>query len=114
VGLEKNWLLTDEEWKEMKKDDQGNEVTVQAEEKCLKQSTEKVNEKVRGRQVLGDRRLSVVFGKESVGFNKVYEWGLKHGNGSPEARAALRKRLEDMGEIDEKGRREHLSLSSQQ
>jgi pimeloyl-ACP methyl ester carboxylesterase len=32
VGLEKNRVLTDEEWKQMKRDDEGNEVTVKAEE----------------------------------------------------------------------------------
>jgi hypothetical protein len=97
----------------MKRDDEGNEVTIQAEEKCLKESTERVNEKVRGKQVLGDGRLSVIFGNESVDFTKVYEWGVKHGNWTPEAREALRKRLEDMGDIDEKGQRENLSLSSE-
>jgi hypothetical protein len=87
-------------------------VTVQVEEKCLKESTDTVNEKVRDKQMLGDRRLSVIFGNESVDFTKVYEWGVEHSNGTPEAREALRKRLEDMGEIDEKGQREHLSLST--
>jgi pimeloyl-ACP methyl ester carboxylesterase len=112
VGLEENRILTDEEWKQMKRDDEGNEVTVQVEEKCLKESTDNVNETVRGKQVLGDRRLSVIFGNESVDFTKVYEWGVKHGNGTPEARETLRKRLEDMGDVDEKGQRQHLSLLS--
>ena len=49
VGLENNRVLTDEEWKQMKRDGEGNEVTVQAEEKCMKESTDKVNEKVRGK-----------------------------------------------------------------
>jgi len=53
-----------------------------------------------------------MFANESTDFWKVYEWGMKHGNGTPEAREALRKRLEDMGDIDERGQTEHLSLSS--
>jgi hypothetical protein len=33
----------------MKRGEEGNEATVQAEEKCMKESTDKVNEKVRGK-----------------------------------------------------------------
>jgi hypothetical protein len=72
-----------------------------------------LTENVRGKQLLADGRLSVIFGNESVDMQKVYDWGVKHGNGTEEAREALRKRLEDMGEIDEEGQREHLRLSSQ-
>ena len=44
-----------------------------------------------------------MFANESIDFQKVNEWGVMHGNGTPEVREALRKRLEDMGEIYEKG-----------
>jgi hypothetical protein len=54
----------------------------------------------------------VVFCDESVDFEKVYEHGVANGNGSPEAREALRTKLEDMSEIDEKGQRAHLKMSS--
>ena len=37
---------------------------------------------------------------------------MKNGNGSEHAREALSKRLEDMGEIDERGQWAHLTLSS--
>lgn len=97
----------------MKSNDEGNEPTVKLEEACMKASTDEVNEKVIGKQLLGDGRLSVVFANESVDLREVYEWGAEWGNGGPETREALRKRLEDMAEVDEKGQRAHLSLSSQ-
>jgi hypothetical protein len=75
-------------------------------------STRPINERVKGKQLFGDGRLSMIFRDESVDFGKAYEFGFKHGNGTEEAREALRVRLEDMTEIDEKGQREHLSLSS--
>ncbi|KUJ07039.1 alpha/beta-hydrolase, partial [Mollisia scopiformis] len=113
VGLEKNRVLTDEEWATLKANDQGNEQSVELEEAGMKESTDKVNKKVKGKQLLGDGRLSVIFANESVDLSKVYEWGIKNGSGTPEAREALRKRLEDMAEVDEQGQRAHLSLSSQ-
>jgi hypothetical protein len=45
-----------------------------------------------------------MFANESIDFQKVYEWGVMHGNGTPEVRDALRKRLEDMGDIYERVR----------
>ena len=62
--------------------------------------------------MLGDGRLSVIFGNKSVDFQKVYEGSVKRGGGTEEAREALRKRLEDMGEMVEKVQWEHVSLSN--
>ncbi|CZR63298.1 uncharacterized protein PAC_13195 [Phialocephala subalpina] len=112
VGLEKNRVLSYEEWAELKKNDEGNEPTVALEEASMKASTDKVNEKVAGKQAFGDGRLSVIFANESVEMRKGYDWGVEHGNSTAEAREALRKRLEDMAEVDEKGQRAHLSMSS--
>lgn len=76
-------------------------------------STARVKRNVRGNHILGDGRLSVIFGNGSVDLEKVYDLRVKHGIESPQAREPLRERLEDMGEIDERGQREHLNLSSQ-
>lgn len=113
VGLQKNRVLSDEEWADLKKDESSNELIVELEESCVKESTDKVNKKVAGKQLLRDGRLSVRFAIESIDFKKVYDWGVEHGNGTPEAREALRKRLEDMAQVDDERQRAHLSLSSQ-
>lgn len=39
-------------------------------------------------------------------------FAIKKGNGSQEAREAMRKRLEGMSEIDERGQGEHLGMST--
>lgn len=57
--------------------------------------------------------MSVIFANESVDLRNIYEWGIKRGNGTPEARDYLRRRLENMAELDEEGQRAHLSISSQ-
>jgi pimeloyl-ACP methyl ester carboxylesterase len=102
VGLDKNHCLTDEEYAQLQKEETSNQPTVVLEEAEMPESTNSVNQRISGKQLLGDGRLSVIFANESVDFRKVYEWGVKHGNGTEAAREALRKRLEYMGEIDEK------------
>jgi hypothetical protein len=67
----------------------------------MTESTRAVNAKVKRRQSLSHRRLSVIFANESEGFRKVYEWGLRNKNGTEEVREAMRKRLEDMSVVDE-------------
>lgn len=103
--MEKNRILSDEEWGEVKRDGEGCGEAVEEEEKCMVESAMSINERVKGKQLLGDGRLSVVFCDESVDFSKVLEWGVKNGNGSEEAREALRVRLEDMVRLMRRGRR---------
>jgi hypothetical protein len=98
---------------DLKKDDDGNEQTVQLEEACMKESKDSVNRKFGGKQLLGDGRLRVIFANESVDLRKIYKWGIESGNGTPEARENLRKRLEEMAEVDEARQRARLSSSSQ-
>jgi len=113
VGLEKNRVLSDEEWREVNSDGEQSDEAVAEEEKCMSECTRSINERIKaGGEVLGVGRLSVVFCDESVDFGKVLAWGVKHGNESTEVRMALKIRLEDMSEVDERGQREHLSLSS--
>jgi hypothetical protein len=54
----------------------------------------------------------VLFGNKSVDVRKIYEFGVKNGNRTEEARDALKLRLEDIKEVDERGQRDHLNLSS--
>lgn len=52
-----------------------------------------------------------MFCDESEDFAKILKFGEEREYGSEEARKALRKRLEDMSVVDEKGQREHLWMS---
>jgi pimeloyl-ACP methyl ester carboxylesterase len=115
VGLEESrrGCVIDEEWQRIKEDDEGNVATAAEEERWMGESTRVVNAKVQGKRLLGGERLSVIFAKESVDFGKVRGWGVRHGSRTAEAGVVLRKRLDDMSEIDEKGQRTHLTLSSQ-
>lgn len=56
--------------------------------------------------------MSVIFANESVDFQKIYDWSVAQGNGTAAAREAMATRLEDMAEVEERGQRAHLSLSS--
>lgn len=112
VGLDENQVLSLEEYQAAKDDEERNGPTAQLEESCIFESTAKVNEFIKGDQVLGDKPLSVIFANESHDFRKVYEFGAKHGHGTKEAQDRLRQRLEDMEKVDEEGQRAHLSMSS--
>jgi len=113
VGLEQNRCVTDEEWQQIKKDDTENQPAAAIEESYMEDSTRAVNQAVNGKQLLGAGPLSIIFANESVDFQKVYDYSVKNGTGTSSAREAMRKRLEDMEEIDETGQRAHLGLSSQ-
>lgn len=71
-----------------------------------------LHERLRGRQLLAEERLSVVFCDESNDFRKVYDFALERGIGTEEAREELRHRLEDMSIVDEWAMRGHMALSS--
>ncbi|KAJ5116559.1 alpha/beta-hydrolase [Penicillium angulare] len=114
VGLDENHVLSAEEYEAVKEDEHRNLPTAQVEESCMVASTEKVNCAIpEGFQALGDSRLSVIFGNESVDFQKVYNFGIANGFGTQEARNSLARRLEDMEKVDEEGQRAHLQMSSQ-
>ena len=81
--------------------------------KYIAESYRLTNEKTTGKQLLGDRRLSVIFCDVSVDFRKLYEHGVQNGFGTREAQETTRKWVEDMTEGGEREQREHLSLSSQ-
>jgi len=113
VGLEENRVLSDREWDEVKRDGEGSGETVDEEEKVMFECTREVNRRVKeGGRVLGDGRLSVLFCDESVDFGKILSRAEEQGIGSEEAREELRVRLRDMSQVDERGQREHLGMSS--
>ncbi|KAK3046376.1 hypothetical protein LTR09_012152 [Extremus antarcticus] len=112
IGLTANRAVPAEEWKTIMHERKLNEGIAEQEFEYLLGSSKKLRDRLRGQQLLEDHRLSVVFCDESNDFRKVYEYGVEHGNGTEEAREALRKHLEDMSAVDEAGMRQHLTLSS--
>lgn len=112
VGLTANRAVSSEEWEKIMHEQKLNEGIAGRELEYLLGGSKELRDRIRGRQLLEDHRLSVVFCDESNDFRKVYKYGVEHGNGTEEAREALRKHLEDMSAIDEAGMREHLALSS--
>lgn len=112
VGLEKNRVLSDAEWELVNGDDRKNGETAELEGNIQKEGVDELNKRIAGKQLLRDGRLSVIFGNEAEDFRKILEWGVKEGNGTEEARAALSKRLEDMSEVDEASEKAHLTLST--
>ncbi|KAJ5261413.1 hypothetical protein N7478_012008 [Penicillium angulare] len=114
VGLDKNHVLSTEEYEAVKEDGHRNLPTAQLEESFMVASTEKVNDAIpEGPRALGDNRLSVIFGNESIDFQKLYDFGIAHGFGTKQAQDNLARRLEDMEKVDEQGQRAHLQMSSQ-
>jgi hypothetical protein len=84
------------------------------EEEYQGQSTRSVNERLKEKQMMLDNgRLSVIFADLSIDFKKVYDWGVERNNGTHDAREALRRRLEDIAEVEEQNQKVHLGLSSQ-
>ncbi|RAH69768.1 alpha/beta fold hydrolase [Aspergillus aculeatinus CBS 121060] len=113
VGLDENVAVAPEEYRAIKEDEVRNRATAEAELALIAASTKELNEAIpEGVQALGNGRLSVIFANESVDFGKVYAYGVEHGHGSEEARRRLAERLAVMEEMDERGQRAHLSLSS--
>lgn len=112
VGVKANKALSDEEWEAMVREDAKNDDITAWEFRLNEEGREMLNPRLECRRALGDARLSVVFCDMSRDFRRVYEWGVEHGNGTEEAREALRKRLEDMAEVNERDMRENLTLSS--
>lgn len=84
------------------------------EEEYQSESAQSVNERLKDRQMmLDDGRLSVDFADSSFDLRKVYEWGVGRKNGTHNARESLRRRLEDMAEVEEQSQKAHLGPSSQ-
>lgn len=75
-------------------------------------SSKILHERLRGRQVPAEKRLSVIFCDEFNDFRKVYDSALECGIGTKDACEELRRRLEDMSVVDESAMREHMTLSS--
>lgn len=111
VGIKASHVLTDQEYQTMQRDGDMNSGIATKELDVQPEGAKALKHRLESRRGLLTGRLSIIFCDESIDFGKVYEYGVQHGNGTEEAREALRKRLEDMSEVDEAAMREHLALS---
>jgi alpha/beta hydrolase fold len=114
VGLEegRKQCLNSKEWEQVKKDEEMNGPVASLESEWQESSARSVNEEVNGKQVLGNQPVCVVFCDTTVDFEKIHRHAVATGAGIEETRQALGKRLEDMSEIEERGQRIHLRLST--
>jgi pimeloyl-ACP methyl ester carboxylesterase len=113
VGLDDNYAVSPEEYDTIKRDEVNNSPTAEIENMLLSGSIDRVNTAMPvDYQALGNGRLSVIFANESTDFRKIYEFAVAHGYGTEDARRRLAECLEDMEQVDERGQRVHLSLSS--
>ncbi|KAJ5950105.1 hypothetical protein N7454_001689 [Penicillium verhagenii] len=113
VGLDRNHILSSEEYETVERDQSRNMATAQVEEGFIASSTEAVNTAIPlGYQALGQKPLSVIFANESVDFGKIYDFSVTHGYGSITEQEEMRERLTDMEQVDEQGQRAHLGMSS--
>ncbi|OOF90605.1 hypothetical protein ASPCADRAFT_135061 [Aspergillus carbonarius ITEM 5010] len=113
IGLDENHRYSEEEYEDIKRDEERNEKMFWVEEGLVRESMQQLNwDMLVGESALGEGRLSVVFGNRSEDFRKVLEFGVRNGVGSWEARVGLEKRLESMERVDEEGQRAHLRLST--
>ncbi|KAK5136685.1 hypothetical protein LTR08_002338 [Meristemomyces frigidus] len=114
VGLDDNHVYSAGEYRTLMEECETNEVSIGEEEKGRQPMWQPVlKARLAGvEHPLGNWPLSVICCDMATDFSKLYEYGVQHGHGSPEAREALRKRLEDLSEVDEAAMREHLALST--
>lgn len=112
VGLDSERALSDKAWALVQELEVKNASIAALEAKTCDHYAAVLRERLDAlHEPLGDAPLGVICCEEAEDMRKIYAYGLERGYGSAEAREAMRKRLEDMAELDEAGMREHLKLS---
>lgn len=112
VGLDENHVLSDEEYKAIRSDEEFNTPTATIEEQYIELSTQRVNKFLsKPFPIMGNIPLSVIFAGESADFRKVYNYGVKHGLGRERAQRDLAGWLEEMECVEESDQKILLTLS---
>lgn len=115
VGLRENSGIPEDEFSHIKHQSDLNEAAggiVATEVELMVPANRQLWDSMRGKQLLGDRRLSIIFCDESHDFQKVYQYGVDHGHGTFEEQEIVRRHLVNMSREDEMAQREQLALSS--
>lgn len=112
LGLKETNRLTAEEWDAFVTDESGDSKARMKEINAVHQSHTNLLAKMQlDRQVLGKRPLSVIKGSKQKEFMKLYEAGVKRGNGTEELREFVKNAIERLGPLDEELTRDQLRLS---
>lgn len=115
VGLHANLGIPEEEYQQIRLMSDANEAAegiAAREVEHQAPANQQLWDSIRGKQLLGDRRLAVVFCDESHDFWKIYQYGVEHGYGAAGEQETIRRHLVDMSQKDEAAQREQLALSS--
>ncbi len=116
TGLSRNHRLSDDEWREYQDDENSPKHKKQAvaEMEAYAESFEMLasqHQLHRDPPLLGGRPLCVIMGRNHGDLKKLYEAGVKEGNGTDAQRSFFRLNLETWDEKDRQLQSEQLSLS---
>ncbi|KAF2479066.1 Alpha/Beta hydrolase protein [Neohortaea acidophila] len=117
VGVKAHHTIPEDEWEKVENEDPSNAAIQQLELEHAAPdgpgtAGRDLYERLKGRQALGDGRLSVIFADEANDLQKMLDYSIEHGCGSQKARDDARKHLENMSVLDEALARESMELSS--
>jgi len=115
VGLRANLGIPEHDYKNIKLQSDVNEAPGGIADQELEHqapANQYLWDSIRGKQLLGDKRLAVVFCDESHDFRKIHRYGVEHGYGTAEEQEIVQSHLVEMSERDEQAQRELLALSS--
>jgi pimeloyl-ACP methyl ester carboxylesterase len=115
-GIEAEKQLTQEEWEAFVSDEGSSKFQLQADKEYAEYEpsfeTLKKKELEKRQPLLGDKPVFVIGGKRSWDGVRVYEAGVKRGNGTEEERRYLREMIGVVDEENDGLIREHLRLST--
>lgn len=113
TGLRSDTVLSDDEWRARARDIYAGAEAARAEPSSFVRVCETLGEKQQIRnRALGSRPLSVIRANSPRDYERIYQAGVKAGNGTGEQRAAFRGLLDLWDGIDRELQEEQLSLSS--
>jgi pimeloyl-ACP methyl ester carboxylesterase len=113
TGLKSNAQLSRDEWRTRAIEIGKSAKTVQAEAAAYEDVCRQLGEKNQfSNTVLGDRPVSVIKCRSSRDYEKIFEAGLKAGNGTEEQRREFRYLLDRWETFSENLQREQMRLSS--
>ncbi|BCS26740.1 alpha/beta fold hydrolase [Aspergillus puulaauensis] len=113
TGLRGETVLSDDEWRARAKDIFAGAEAAQAEAASFVEVCETLRDKQQFRnRALGERPLSVIRANCPRDYERIYEEGVRAGNGTAEQRAAFRALLDRWDGIDCELQEEQLGLSS--
>ncbi|KAL4866951.1 hypothetical protein BDV12DRAFT_128423 [Aspergillus spectabilis] len=113
TGLRGDTVLSDQEWRVRAKDIYAGVETAQAEAAAFVEVCQNLKAKEQIQNcALGDRPLSVIRANTPRDYERIYEAGVRAGNGTAEQRRAFRELLDRWEGVDQMMQEEQLGLSA--